>query len=167
MTKSWNKRRSGHSLSPSNRSRSVSPHVLSTQKKDVQQSVLTAVRSGKNEIDIQTRKVGEVISSDRKVKLPVCLESEKADTVIKAPTEDEDEDEDKIKIILNKAAKPWHGMADPLDRHFPALVKIDPVLPDRRKLGDTGITPYHLNNALMDDGLTTDLSNVKHTLRSE
>jgi len=31
-----------------------------------------------------------------------------------------------INIILNKSAKPWYGMSEPVDTHLPALVQWDP-----------------------------------------
>jgi hypothetical protein len=150
MTTSWNKRRSWRSPSPSNRSRDLSPNVLSTQKKDVQQSALTAVRSGNNEVYFQTRKDGKTFSGDRRVKLPPWAESGKADIAVKAPTEGEN----KFKMILNKAAKPWHGMADPVDRHLPVFVNIDPVFLDQRKLGDAATSSSLLDDALAGDGLS-------------
>jgi hypothetical protein len=105
----------------------------------------------------QTRKSGEIISSDHRVKLPKWAESGKADIVVKAPTEDDN----KIKMILNKAAKPWHGMADPVDQHLPAFVNIDPVFLNSRKLDNTGNPKSLLDNALVDDALSNVPPNVE------
>ena len=162
MTISANKYRSWRSPSPSNRSRDLSPNFLATQKKDVQQSALTAVRSGNNEVYFQTRKDGATISGEHRVKLPKWAESGKADIVVKGPTEHEN----KIKMILNKAAKTWHGMADPVDRHLPVFVSIDPVFLDQRKLGDTAISTSLLDDALADDGLSNVPPNVEENTSS-
>lgn len=63
--------------------------------------------------------------------MPEWASEGKADVVVKAPIEDDD----RYKMILNKAAKSWHGMADPVDRHLSAFVNIDPVFLDQGKLG--------------------------------
>jgi len=99
---------------------------------------------------------------DHRVKLPKWAESGKADIVVKAPSEQEK----KIKMILNKAAKPWHGMADPVDRHLPAFVNVDPVFLDQHKLGDVGTYVSLLDNGLADDGLRNVPPNVEENTTS-
>lgn len=69
-------------------------------------------------------------------------------------------------MILNKAAKPWHGMADPVDRHLPAFVNIDPAFLDQRKLGDTGIPTSLLDDVLADDELSNVPPNVEENTSS-
>lgn len=53
------------------------------------------------------------------MKLPTWASNENANIAIRTPeTKDE-----MIKIILNKAAKPWYGMADPVNEHLPAVIE--------------------------------------------
>lgn len=110
----------------------------------------------------QTQNDRETIFGDHRVKLPKWAESGKADIVVQAPTEHEK----KIKMILNKAAKPWHGMADSVDRHLPAFVNIDPVFLDQHKLGDTVTSMSLLDVALADDGLSNVPPNVEENTSS-
>lgn len=60
-----------------------------------------------------------------------------------------------IKIILNKAAKPWYGMSDPVDTHLPAIIQPNPqtfrhttMAVRSREKGAPMIEEAHIDSAL-------------------
>lgn len=58
------------------------------------------------------------------MKLPSWASSGQANINLQIP---QNRDE-MIKIILNKAAKPWYSMSEPVDTHLPAIIQPDPTI---------------------------------------
>lgn len=119
---SWVKGRSWITPSPSPHRRANSPNSLCVQQNQGQLSNLRAVRSASDIVLLQGRKDGRgVHESQEFTRLPEWAGEGKANIALKTPMDGDE----KIKLILNKAAKPWQGMADPVDQHLPAYVERD------------------------------------------
>lgn len=92
-------------------------------------------RSPDNNLHLQLRKTRENPEISRElIKLPSWAGEGMANVSVRIP---ESRDE-AIHIILNKAAKPWYGMSEPVDTHLPALVQRDPSSMDLSDLAIEG-----------------------------
>ncbi|KAH6714527.1 hypothetical protein BKA61DRAFT_673850 [Leptodontidium sp. MPI-SDFR-AT-0119] len=119
-TGSWNK--DTHWRSPSPGSREIQRH-RSWGSNSRTNLTLDTFHSPDNNLHLRLRQNRHSPQGSREIsKLPSWAGSGMANINVQLP---ESRDE-MVKIILNKAAKPWYGMSEPVDNHLPAFIQRDP-----------------------------------------